>query len=716
MSYQNYNTGLTATHDGKLLTLEQGRVKTASDANEVHSFPAKLKLAKVNQDDLCLEVSGGAKFAKHIHVSDPSAIFDVDASARFSKDILLDGASDQMISSSENDLTLQAAYSGKKVVLAGDAGVHVEGFQFDGSALVLPDSATITGAAAKNLTLSAGGFVKIEDVKFDGSAVTFDGSADGSIAADTGKKLDITSNDACTWQASSGLLTIDGVGGLLAKSTDEDVKIYAAANAKNVFIGDSDSQSIAVTANGIGSIASLTAKPATDLSVQGSDDKELLFKVQQGGGSVATALSIAKSGHATFGMNVIVTGDMTVNGTTTTVNSTTLTVDDKNIELGSVDNPTDTTANGGGITLKGASDKTFAWGQTSGRWESSEGITLSAGKLVVSDATAGGSSGGSVELAGGIKSAKAIYCGETLHAAGTGVASATAASGGISTAGGLHIAKNMYAGGAVQIADLTEASSSGGALDVSGGVKIAKKLYVVSDMETVASTTLSVGSSSQAAALKYATAYASGDHGFDGSAFFGYSADKSIKQLEIDGLGNLIQTPADFGSRSSAGNAMNARISMMPFTASGSEAITAGKVVMGKMKEEGGFCMLAAEGDPVASSPARQGAFLGIAAASLTSDGVAQVVMAGSVMVKLGAHGVSTNANLLGETYCGQAVFWVAGQGLFCEANLPSALPAGYTLVRVGIIVGCAKDLSSGTSAEWDARISLDASDVAGIQ
>jgi hypothetical protein len=57
--------------------------------------------------------------------------------------------------------------------------------------------------------------------------------------------------------------------------------------------------------------------------------------------------------------NVTVGGDLTVNGTTTTVNSTTVTVDDKNIELGSVATPTDTTADGGGITLKGATNKTF---------------------------------------------------------------------------------------------------------------------------------------------------------------------------------------------------------------------------------------------------------------------------------------------------------------------------------------------------------------------
>ena len=68
--------------------------------------------------------------------------------------------------------------------------------------------------------------------------------------------------------------------------------------------------------------------------------------------------------------------DLTVNGTTTTINSTTLTVDDKNLELGSVATPSDTTADGGGITLKGASDKTILWTNSTDTWDFNQGITV----------------------------------------------------------------------------------------------------------------------------------------------------------------------------------------------------------------------------------------------------------------------------------------------------------------------------------------------------
>jgi len=97
----------------------------------------------------------------------------------------------------------------------------------------------------------------------------------------------------------------------------------------------------------------------------------------------ATTLSIGATTGSTTTLNsaeVVVTGNLTVNGTTTTINSTTLTVDDINIELGSVASPSNVTANGGGITLKGATDKTIIWDSTNSNWTSSENWNIASGK------------------------------------------------------------------------------------------------------------------------------------------------------------------------------------------------------------------------------------------------------------------------------------------------------------------------------------------------
>jgi len=93
----------------------------------------------------------------------------------------------------------------------------------------------------------------------------------------------------------------------------------------------------------------------------------------------ATAVNIGAANSTTT-----IAGDLVVNGTTTTINSTTVTVDDLNIVLGSVTTPTNTTANGGGITVAGGVDgnKTWNWVSSTSSWTSSENIDLAAGKVL----------------------------------------------------------------------------------------------------------------------------------------------------------------------------------------------------------------------------------------------------------------------------------------------------------------------------------------------
>ena len=94
----------------------------------------------------------------------------------------------------------------------------------------------------------------------------------------------------------------------------------------------------------------------------------------------------ALTGDATA-VNLTISGNLTVNGTTTNINSTNLVVEDKNIVLADVETPTDTTADGGGITLKGATDKTFNWVDATDAWTSSEHINLASGKSLYLNGT-----------------------------------------------------------------------------------------------------------------------------------------------------------------------------------------------------------------------------------------------------------------------------------------------------------------------------------------
>ena len=93
--------------------------------------------------------------------------------------------------------------------------------------------------------------------------------------------------------------------------------------------------------------------------------------------TLAVAGTSTLTGNVTAAGDLTVTGGLTVNGTTTTINSATLSVDDKNIELGSTASPTDTTADGGGITLKGTTDKTILFENDTDSWNFNQNIETS---------------------------------------------------------------------------------------------------------------------------------------------------------------------------------------------------------------------------------------------------------------------------------------------------------------------------------------------------
>ena len=172
------------------------------------------------------------------------------------------------------------------------------------------------------------------------------------------------------------------------------------------------------------------------------------------------------SGNTTFSNNLTVTGDLTVNGTTTSVNSTQVDVEDKNITLGNVTTPTDTTADGGGISLKGATDKLFRWLNATDSWTSSEHIDLASGKEFKINGTSvlSGSTLGSGVTASSLTSVGTIATG-TWNATdigvahgGTGASTASAARtnlGAQASAADLTTLSSCQTGGAAALAALT---------------------------------------------------------------------------------------------------------------------------------------------------------------------------------------------------------------------------------------------------------------------
>lgn len=144
------------------------------------------------------------------------------------------------------------------------------------------------------------------------------------------------------------------------------------------------------------------------------------------------------------GGNTVITGNLTINGTTTTINSTAVAVDDINVILGDTTSPTNTTADGGGITLRGTTDKTFSWSNTTSAWTSSEHLALAAGKTVLLN----GSTSGTITL-------------QATATAGTNTITLPATTGTIITTGDTGTVTNTMLAGSISDTKLSTISTAG---------------------------------------------------------------------------------------------------------------------------------------------------------------------------------------------------------------------------------------------------------------
>ena len=235
----------------------------------------------------------------------------------------------------------------------------------------------------------------LEWVEYGGGAVADSSITSTKIANDTILNEDINSSaNIALSKLASDPLARAGHTGTQAASTisdfDTEVANNTAVAANTAKTGITSGQAGEITANtaktGItsGQASAITANTAKiSYSTTASNTvaaNTTLLGATAGTVSASKALIVDSSKDLTGINDLTIAGDLTVNGTNTIINSTTLTVDDKNIEMGSVASPSDTTADGGGITLKGATDKTILWDNTNDNFTSSEHVNIADGK------------------------------------------------------------------------------------------------------------------------------------------------------------------------------------------------------------------------------------------------------------------------------------------------------------------------------------------------
>ena len=151
---------------------------------------------------------------------------------------------------------------------------------------------------------------------------------------------------------------------------------YGGAGTVGTFTVDAQGRLTAAANSTISITASQVSDRATNLVTGLTGTANEIAVSNSGVGAVTLSLPA----NVTISNNLTVSGDLTVQGNTVTLNTATLTVEDKNVVLANVATPTDTTADGAGITVLGSTDKTLNWVDATDAWTSSEHFNLLAGK------------------------------------------------------------------------------------------------------------------------------------------------------------------------------------------------------------------------------------------------------------------------------------------------------------------------------------------------
>lgn len=222
-------------------------------------------------------------------------------------------------------------------------------------------------------------------------------------------------SDAVNFKLRFTATNADRLGNTLAESfvrKDEDSVIGAQLAVTNgVRVGPVNAALSLNSVNGYADISNTANNLPLTIGVRATGDVQTVFSMDP-----TTETTSVYAGRPTskleVGGSVIVDGNLTVKGVTTTINTTNLLVKDKLVELNRPETGTvtDSDADGGGIVLKGTTDHSLTWNNATDSWNSSENFNLASGKKLYI---------GGVEVLSGSELSSAIQSAPGLTSFGT---------------------------------------------------------------------------------------------------------------------------------------------------------------------------------------------------------------------------------------------------------------------------------------------------------
>jgi hypothetical protein len=307
-------------------------------------------------------------------------------------------------------------YYGKGTGGAGGTATTVEAIAGAGAYVALSGAQTITGNKTFSGTVALGSSATATTPASNSNSTTVattafvqglvsNVGASFTVAGDSGTNQTITGGiDTLTIAGGTGLSSVAGATDTITLNLDNTAVTagnYGSATAVGTFTVDAQGRITAASntaieialgsntsGNYVGSISAGTGISLSNTGVEGGTFTVTNDGVTSLTGTTNEITVSASSGSVTIGLpddvtvggNLVVTGDLTVSGNTTTLNTSTLTVEDKNVVLANVASPDDTTADGAGITILGATNKTLNWVDSTDAWTSSEHFNLASGK------------------------------------------------------------------------------------------------------------------------------------------------------------------------------------------------------------------------------------------------------------------------------------------------------------------------------------------------